>query len=68
MLTVHQEYLVDEQGSRRAVVVPVAEWERILEALEELEDIRAYDDAKSRSSDPVPFEEAMAEIRAGAAA
>ena len=65
MITVHEDYLVDEQGRRKAVVVPVAEWKQVLEALEELEDIRAYDDAKRHPSEPVPFEQAVSEIREG---
>jgi hypothetical protein len=36
---------------------------RSKEELEELDDIRAYDEAKRRPSEPVPFEQAMAEIR-----
>jgi len=42
--------------------IPIDEWERIQEELEELGDIRAYDEAKRQPSDPVPFEQAMAEI------
>jgi PHD/YefM family antitoxin component YafN of YafNO toxin-antitoxin module len=65
MITVHEEYLVDERGNRKAVVLPVAEWEEILEALEELDDIRAYDEAKRLPSQPVPFEQAVREISEG---
>ncbi len=66
-MKVHEEYLVDEQGHRKAVVVPVAEWEQIVEALEELDDTRAYDEAKRECSEPLPFEQAMLEIREGEA-
>ena len=65
MITLHEDYLVDEQGRRKAVVVPVDQWKQVLEALEELEDIRAYDEAKSEPSQPVSFEEAVKEIREG---
>ncbi len=41
------------------------EWERIVEALEELDDIRAYDEAKSGSQETVPFEQAVREIEEG---
>ena len=51
---------------RTAVLVPLEEWERIQAALEELADVRAYDEAKRHPSDPVPFEQAMAEIEANA--
>lgn len=33
-----------------------------LEALEELEDVRAYDEAKASDDEVVPFEEAIQEI------
>jgi hypothetical protein len=65
MITVHVEYLVDEEGNRKAVVLPLAAWQQIKEELEELDDIRAYDQAKAQPSEPVPFEEAMREIREG---
>ena len=47
MITVHPQYVVDAAETRTAVLIPVAEWEQILEALEELDDIRAYDAAKA---------------------
>ncbi len=61
----HEQYLVDEHGSRNAIVLPLADWQRVLEDLEELDDIREYDEAKGRSSEPVPFEQAVREIRQG---
>ena len=65
MEPIHEQYVVDRQGRRAFAVVPMAEWKRILEALEELEDIRAYDEAKSRPSDAIPFSHAIAELREG---
>lgn len=58
MITLHEEYLVDEAGNRKAVVLPLAAWRQIQEELEELEAIRAYDEAKAHPSEPIPFEEA----------
>ena len=66
MIELHEEYLVDERGNRKAVVVPVAEWEQVVELLEELDDIRTYDEVKSQPSEPIPFEQAVSEIREGA--
>ena len=65
MIELHEEYLVDEEGNRKAVVIPILEWQRVVEMLEELDDIHAYDEAKSKPSDPVPFEKAVSEIREG---
>ena len=64
MITVREEYLLDAAGNRKAVVLSLAEWQQIKEELEELDDIRAYDEAKRHPSEPVPFEQAMVEIRA----
>jgi len=43
-----QRYVVDAQGNRVAVLLDVATYEKLFEALEELEDIRAYDKAKDK--------------------
>jgi len=65
MVTVHPQYVVDENQQRKAVLVPLAEWERIIDELEELDDIRAYDRAKAGADDAVPFEQAVREMEEG---
>jgi PHD/YefM family antitoxin component YafN of YafNO toxin-antitoxin module len=59
-------YIVDESGKRVSVILPIEEYERLIEALEELEDIRAYDEAKAeleRGEDElVPWEKVKREI------
>ena len=39
MIPVHEEYLVDEHGNRKAVVLPISEWQQVLAALEDLDDV-----------------------------
>jgi len=63
MVPVHPEFIVDDQQHRKAVLLPLAEWERILDELEELDDIRAYDLAKEQSAEKLPFEQAVREIQ-----
>lgn len=65
MTQMHPEIIVDQKDRKKSVVIPVAEWRRIMRAMEELEDIRAYDKAKSKDkpSDWVPFEDAVRKIR-----
>ena len=65
MLKIHEEYVVDVDGNKKAVVVPMSEWQKILDALEELDDIKAYDEAKSKPSNPIPFEKAIDEMQKG---
>jgi len=61
----HEQYVVDADGNRSAVLLPLAEWQTVLEDLEELDEIREYDEAKGRPSEPVAFEQAVHEIRQG---
>jgi len=65
MIAIHPEYVVDDKNRKRAVVLPVAEWQQLMEELEELEDIRAYDEAKAQPSEPVPFKDAVRQIQSG---
>ena len=65
MINVHPQYVVDATQTRTAVLIPAAEWEQILEALEELDDIRAYDAAKAGEQKAVPFAQALREIEQG---
>ena len=59
----HPEYLVDEKNHKKAVLLPMKVWEKILAALEELDDITEYDKIKARPSEPIPFEHAVKEIK-----
>lgn len=63
MQTLHPTFVVDHKDQKKAVIVPIAEWQRLMEVVEELEDIRAYDKAKARPEDLVPFEEAVRQIK-----
>ena len=60
MVSVHPEYVLDEKQRRKAVLLSVEEWEQVVSEPEELDDIRAYDAAKSEGSEAIPFEQAGA--------
>jgi hypothetical protein len=63
-MAIHSErFLVDEEGHRLSVVLDIAEYQAILEDLEELESIRAFDAAKASGDEVVPFEQALQEIQ-----
>lgn len=49
-------------GQRIGVLLDMAEYQKILEELEELEAIRAYDLAKADNDEVIPFEQAIVEI------
>jgi len=59
MATRADRFLVDEEGHRLGVVLDIAEYQEILEELEELASIRAYDSAKASGDEVVPFEQAL---------
>jgi PHD/YefM family antitoxin component YafN of YafNO toxin-antitoxin module len=63
MVPLHPEFVVDKKAARKAVILPFAEWQRLMEEIEELEDIRAYDKAKAEAGGAVPFEETVKRIR-----
>ncbi len=65
MFAVHPEYVINDHQEKKAVLLPYHEWQQVLDALEELDDIQAYDDAKTHAVHFVPFEQAIQEIRAG---
>lgn len=51
------QYITDTIGKKTGVILPIRDYEKIMEKLEELEDIKAYDQAKTRKSEPIPFEQ-----------
>jgi hypothetical protein len=63
MATRTERFLVDEEGHRLGVLLDIGEYRKILEDLEELESIRAYDAAKASGETAVPFEQALQEIK-----
>jgi PHD/YefM family antitoxin component YafN of YafNO toxin-antitoxin module len=65
MVTIHPEYVVDKDKHPRAVLLPISEWEQVMEELEELDDIRAYDKIKESAEDSISLDQAVREIQEG---
>ena len=65
MLSLKERYLIDKNGEKIGVFLDIGDYEKILEELEELEAIRAYDKAKSSNDAEIPFEDAIDEIEKG---
>ena len=56
MLTVHPQYITDANGEKSLVILPAKEFDTLMEELEELEDIRLYDEAKKEdTADRISF-------------
>lgn len=57
-----EKFVVDEKGGRIGVILSIEDYRKMLEELEELESIRAYDKAKASGEEAIPFEQAIKEI------
>ncbi len=57
-----EQFVVDESGNRTAVLLGIERYSELLEAQEELESIRAYDEAKASNDEAIPFSQAVKEI------
>jgi hypothetical protein len=62
MLQPKERFIVDENGQRIGVLLDIEDYQKLLEELEELEAIRAYDAAKASGDEVLPLEQALAEI------
>ena len=54
------QFLTDEKGNKTAVLLPIKKYNKLMEKLEDLEDVRLYDEAK-RDDDGyrIPLDEAF---------
>lgn len=62
MIKLKERFITDEKGDRIGVVLDIEEYFKLLEELEELESIYAYDEAKASNDEAIPFEQAISEI------
>lgn len=62
MLTIHPQYITDHTGKKISVVLPLKDFNAIMEELEELEDIRLYDSAKKDKQEFIDADQAFREI------
>lgn len=59
MLTVHPQYIKDSAG-KNLVILSQKEFDSLMKELEELDDIRRYDEAKKNDSgERIPMKEAF---------
>jgi hypothetical protein len=56
MITLKERFIVDENGQRVGVLLDIEDYRRLLEDVEELEAIRAYDAAKASGDEAIPLE------------
>ncbi|MCC5813761.1 MAG: hypothetical protein JJT78_03325 [Leptospira sp.] len=59
----NQNYIIDEDGNKIAVVIDIATYKKLLDESEELASISAYDDGMSEIDQAIPFASALQDIR-----
>ena len=64
MEALRQQFITNNQGKKVGILLPIDEYNKMLERLEELEDIKAYDEAKANNEPTIPAEQAFKEIEA----
>jgi hypothetical protein len=57
-----ESFIIDKNGRKIAVQVPLKTYEKLVADSEELNEIKEYRKAKSHKGNPVPFEQAFREI------
>jgi hypothetical protein len=60
--TTFPQFVVDAQGNRCAVLLDIKQYEELLEAQEELEAMREFDEAQADDDEAIPIEQAIREI------
>jgi hypothetical protein len=56
------QFIIDESGNKTGVLVDINRYSELLEAQEELESIRAYDEATASKDEAIPLTQAIKEI------
>jgi len=59
MITMHPQFITDSNGNKISVILPVKEFDALLAELEEMEDVRLYDEAKASDEPSIPIDEAF---------
>ncbi|MFQ3609620.1 MAG: hypothetical protein SNJ55_13380 [Chloroherpetonaceae bacterium] len=59
MRNLHPKYITDDTGKKISVVLSIEEYTMILDELDELEDIRLYDEAKASNEPSIPIDDAF---------
>ena len=62
MRKIHERFVTDRAGRRTGVLLDMEDYEKLLQELEELESLKAYDAAKASGDEAIPLDQALAEI------
>jgi aminopeptidase-like protein len=59
---IEETYIIDKNGRKIAVQLPIKTYEKLVADSEELEEIKEYHKAKAHKGHAIPFEQAFKEI------
>jgi hypothetical protein len=59
---IQENYIIDKNGRKIAVQVPIKTYEKLVADSEELDEIKEYRKAKAHKGKAIPFEQAFREI------
>jgi len=58
----HEAVFIERRGQRAAVVVSPEQYERMMEALEDAEDVAAFDEAMADEGSNIPWDQVKADL------
>lgn len=61
---IHPQFLTDGNGQKTGVYLPMEDFDRLLDEIEDLEDARAFEKAMNREDKEfIPFDQALEEMK-----
>lgn len=63
MTAIHPQFITDLKGKKISAIIPIKEYNRIIEELEDAQDIVLYDQSKNDNQPAIPKATAMEIIR-----
>ena len=63
VIEIHPQFVVDETGERRSVVLSIDEYERLMELIEDLNDAAALDSAIAGSKQLEDFDSVIDDLK-----
>ena len=64
MININPQFITDKTGKKISAVLRMKDFKAIMEELEELEDIKLYDEAKKSNEPSIPIDDAFKMIEA----
>lgn len=62
-MSIKEQVVIDKKGKPVAIQIPVSQYKKMLEMMEELEDIKAFDKAIKRKQQFTPFNDAVKRLK-----